>query len=123
MDKKYDVTALGEILIDFTPCGKSEAGQRLFEQNPGGAPANVLTALSKFHRKTAFIGKVGLDMHGSFLKAVLIENGISALRINPGNIGSKEKVIAVVEAAKADLQSGAIVVSTTSADCPMFELQ
>lgn len=77
MDKKYDVIALGEILIDFTPCGKSEAGQRLFEQNPGGAPANVLTALSKFHRKTAFIGKVGLDMHGSFLKAVLIENGIS----------------------------------------------
>ncbi len=32
-----DVTALGEILIDFTPCGKSEAGQRVFEQNPDGA--------------------------------------------------------------------------------------
>ena len=76
MGKKYDVVALGEILIDFTPCGKSEAGQRLFEQNPGGAPANVLTALSKFDRKTAFIGKVGKDMHGSFLKNVLVENGI-----------------------------------------------
>ncbi|MBR2046138.1 MAG: carbohydrate kinase [Agathobacter sp.] len=73
----YDVVALGEILIDFTPCGKSEAGQRLFEQNPGGAPANVLTALSKFGRKTAFIGKVGKDIHGSFLKEVLVENGIS----------------------------------------------
>ena len=77
MRKMYDVVALGEILIDFTPCGKSEAGQRLFEQNPGGAPANVLTALSKFHRKTAFIGKVGKDMQGSFLKDVLIENEIS----------------------------------------------
>lgn len=76
MKKIYDVTALGEILIDFTPCGQSEAGQRLFEQNPGGAPANVLTALSKFGRKTAFIGKVGKDMHGSFLKEVLVENGI-----------------------------------------------
>ena len=76
MGKKYDVVALGEILIDFTPCGKSEAGQRLFEQNPGGAPANVLTALSKFGRKTAFIGKVGKDMHGAFLKEVLVENGI-----------------------------------------------
>ena len=43
MEKKYDVVALGEILIDVTPCGKSEAGQRVFEQNPGGAPANVLT--------------------------------------------------------------------------------
>lgn len=77
MEKKYDVVAFGEILIDFTPCGKSEAGQRLFEQNPGGAPANVLTALSKFGRKTAFIGKVGKDMHGRFLKDVLVENGIS----------------------------------------------
>ena len=76
MGKKYDVVALGEILIDFTPCGKSEAGQYLFEQNPGGAPANVLTALSKFDRKIAFIGKVGKDMHGSFLKNVLVENGI-----------------------------------------------
>lgn len=76
MEKKYDVVALGEILIDFTPCGKSEAGQSLFEQNPGGAPANVLTALSKFGRKTAFIGKVGKDMHGAFLKEVLVENGI-----------------------------------------------
>ena len=76
MEKKYDVVALGEILIDVTPCGKSEAGQRVFEQNPGGAPANVLTALSKFGRKTAFIGKVGKDMHGAFLKEVLMENGI-----------------------------------------------
>lgn len=77
MEKIYDVTALGEILIDFTACGKSEAGQQLFEQNPGGAPANVLTALSKFGRKTAFIGKVGKDMHGSFLKDVLVRNAIS----------------------------------------------
>jgi len=72
----FDVTALGELLIDFTPCGVSAAGQRLFEQNPGGAPANVLTALSKCGKKTAFIGKVGKDMHGAFLKSVLQENDI-----------------------------------------------
>ena len=73
----YDVTALGEILIDFTPCGVSPAGQRVFEQNPGGAPANVLTCLSKFGRKTAFVGKVGADMHGDFLVSVLKENDIA----------------------------------------------
>ena len=33
----YDITALGELLIDFTPCGISEAGMKIFEQNPGGA--------------------------------------------------------------------------------------
>lgn len=71
-----DVTALGEILIDFTPCGKSESGQRIFEQNPGGAPANVLACLNKCGKKTAFIGKVGQDMHGQFLKGVLEDSGI-----------------------------------------------
>ena len=71
-----DVTALGEILIDFTPCGKSEAGQRVFEQNPGGAPANVLACLNKCGKKTAFIGKVGNDMHGQFLVDVLKDSGI-----------------------------------------------
>ena len=40
--KKFDVTTLGEILIDMTYAGKSENGQTLFEQNPGGAPAGVL---------------------------------------------------------------------------------
>ena len=39
--KKFDVVALGELLIDFTPAGLSETGMRLFEQNPGGAPATL----------------------------------------------------------------------------------
>ena len=71
-----DVTALGEVLIDFTPYGRSEAGRNLFEQNPGGAPANVLAALSKMGRKTAFIGKVGDDLHGVFLRKTLEDLGI-----------------------------------------------
>ncbi|MGG1677368.1 carbohydrate kinase [Neobacillus sp. NRS-1170] len=67
----YDVTALGELLIDFTPSGFSENGRVLFEQNPGGAPANVLAALSKFQKKTSFIGKVGKDQFGIFLRNTL----------------------------------------------------
>lgn len=72
----YEVTALGELLIDFTPSGTSEAGMRIFEQNPGGAPANVLAALARMGMKTAFIGKVGADMHGAFLKETLDAEGI-----------------------------------------------
>ena len=51
--KKYDVTALGELLIDFTQSGISEQGNPLFEANPGGAPCNVLSMLSRLGRKTA----------------------------------------------------------------------
>ena len=31
MEKKYDVIAMGELLVDFTMNGKSEQGNDLFE--------------------------------------------------------------------------------------------
>lgn len=74
--KKFDVTALGEILIDFTFAGLSDRGEHLFEQNPGGAPANVLAAVNKLGGKTSFIGKVGKDIHGEFLKNTVEKYGI-----------------------------------------------
>lgn len=76
--KKYDVTALGELLIDFTENGKSGQGNSLFEANPGGAPCNVLAMLAKLGSKTAFIGKVGGDLFGRQLKNAIVEAGIDA---------------------------------------------
>ena len=76
--KKYDVTALGELLIDFTENGKSGQGNPLFEANPGGAPCNVLAMLSKLGHKTTFIGKVGKDFFGQQLKEAISEVGICA---------------------------------------------
>lgn len=72
----YDVVALGELLIDFTPAGEGEAGNPRFVQNAGGAPANVLAALSSLGRNTAFIGKVGDDSFGHFLMDSLVAAGI-----------------------------------------------
>ena len=74
--KKYDVTALGELLIDFTENGMSGQGNPIYEANPGGAPCNVLAMLTKLGRKTAFIGKVGHDIFGNRLKEILAETGI-----------------------------------------------
>lgn len=76
MGKLYDVTALGEMLIDFTMNGQSEQGNNLFEACPGGAPCNVLAMLNKLGRKTAFIGKVGEDQFGRLLKDTIEELGI-----------------------------------------------
>ena len=72
----YDVTALGELLIDFAPAGTSEYGNGIYEANPGGAPANVLTSLSRQGKRTAFIGKVGSDAFGDILRKTLDVNGI-----------------------------------------------
>ena len=75
-EKIFDVTALGELLIDFTENGTSSQGNTLFEANPGGAPCNVLSMLTKLGKKTAFIGKVGNDQFGVRLKSALEEVGI-----------------------------------------------
>lgn len=74
--KNFDVVALGELLIDFTENGASGQGNPVYEANPGGAPCNVLAMLGKLGRKTAFIGKVGQDIFGNRLRAVLEEQGI-----------------------------------------------
>jgi fructokinase len=74
--KQFDVTALGELLIDFTENGLSSQGNYLLEANPGGAPCNVLAMLAKLGKKTAFIGKVGDDFLGRHLKDVVEAVGI-----------------------------------------------
>lgn len=75
--KKYDVVALGELLIDLTQNGISQQGNPLLEANPGGAPCNVLALLAKLGHSTAFIGKVGADGFGTQLENALRETGIS----------------------------------------------
>lgn len=74
--KRFDVVALGELLIDFTENGVSAQGNPVYEANPGGAPCNVLAMLKKLGRKTAFMGKVGQDIFGNRLRKVLDDAGI-----------------------------------------------
>lgn len=73
----YDVVAMGELLIDFTPNGHSENGHILFEQNPGGAPANFLSMLSNLGLRTSFIGKVGNDQFGTILQDSLMKSNVN----------------------------------------------
>jgi len=77
MKRKYDVLALGELLIDFTENGVSKQNNLLFEANPGGAPCNVLAMLSRLGRRTAFVGKVGRDSFG-----VMLRNTLEKLQID-----------------------------------------
>ena len=75
---KYDVVALGELLIDFTIDGESSQGNNTYEANPGGAPCNVLAMLNRMNKKTAFIGKVGKDAFGQILKSTIDKIGIDS---------------------------------------------
>ena len=71
-----DILTIGEVLIDLTQTGKDERGIPQFAANPGGAPANLAVAASRLGAQTAFIGKVGADAFGRYLKEVLAENKV-----------------------------------------------
>lgn len=68
-DCEFDITALGESLIDFVPLqpGGSELS---FLGHAGGAPANLLSAAAKFGMRCALIGKIGQDVFGRYLSDV-----------------------------------------------------
>lgn len=72
------VVCTGELLIDFvptvTPVGLIEAPA--FKKAPGGAPANVAVGLSRLGVASAFMGKVGDDPFGHFLRDTLAEAGV-----------------------------------------------
>ncbi|MBE6012838.1 carbohydrate kinase family protein [Anaeropeptidivorans aminofermentans] len=61
------IVAVGEVLIDFTPY-KEKWG---FLANPGGSAANFLAQLSILGQKTAFMGMVGKDQFGAYLRTTL----------------------------------------------------
>ena len=71
-----DILTIGEVLIDLTQTGKDARGIPQFAANPGGAPANLAVAASRLGAQTAFIGKVGADAFGRYLKKVLAENKV-----------------------------------------------
>ncbi|OWZ84759.1 PfkB family carbohydrate kinase [Natranaerobius trueperi] len=62
------VVTLGETLVDFISQNRDN---KTLEKQPGGAPANVAVALSKLGVIASFIGKVGEDIIGHFLKETL----------------------------------------------------
>ena len=71
-----DITTLGELLVDLTQT-HIDAGQiRHFAANPGGAPANVAVASARLGASAGFIGKVGADVYGRDLRAVLERDGV-----------------------------------------------
>lgn len=71
-----DVVALGEVLIDFACCSADASGYPILAAQPGGAPANFLSALQCYGCSTGFIGKVGDDAFGHLLKITLDSQGI-----------------------------------------------
>ena len=70
------VTALGELLIDFATLETDERGCPTMKANPGGAPGNYLAALAAYGARTSFIGKIGTDAFGDLILGALRRAGV-----------------------------------------------
>lgn len=101
---RNDITAIGEVLIDLTQTGSSEAGVPTFAANPGGAPANVAVAAARLGSKTAFLGKVGQDGFGHYLRRVLEENMVSCTGLRCGKEPTTMAIVSVDAAGERDFR-------------------
>ena len=90
-----DITTIGEVLIDLTQSGWTEQGIPRFDANPGGAPANLAVAASRLGARTAFIGRVGRDSFGDYLRRCLAENGVDVSGLS---VDEKERTTLAVVA-------------------------
>ena len=90
-----DITTIGEVLIDLIQSGWTEQGIPRFDANPGGAPANLAVAASRLGAKTAFIGRVGKDSFGDYLRRCLAENGVDVSGLS---VDEKERTTLAVVA-------------------------
>jgi sugar/nucleoside kinase (ribokinase family) len=70
------VLCIGELLIDFTPVGGMDHS---YTANPGGAPANVAVSISRNGIRSGFLGKLGNDDFGRFLKRTMEDNDVELL--------------------------------------------
>jgi fructokinase len=68
------ILCFGELIVDWIPHGFQMVGNLqipIYAQFPGGAPANVAVACQSLGAETAFIGQIGCDVTGCYLKDCL----------------------------------------------------
>lgn len=74
------IWVLGDAVVDLLPDGEG----RLL-QCPGGAPANVAVGVARLGGQSAFIGRVGDDPFGCFLRQTLINEKVDVtwMKLDP----------------------------------------
>ena len=73
-----DVICMGELLVEHvsTANNVSLVHSPGFIKAPGGAPANVAVALQRLGLQAGFVGKVGNDPFGEYLRQSLAQTGV-----------------------------------------------
>ena len=102
MKEIYDVVAIGEYLIDFSPNGTGLTNNPQYEMNPGGAPANCLAACARLGGKSAIIAAIGDDFFGKFLKRKADEINIDTKWVQTSSENTTLVFVSVDDAGERD---------------------
>lgn len=96
-----EVVCLGEALIDLVSqkSGVGLDGAPGFRKAAGGAPANVAVGVSRLGRGAAFLGAVGEDPFGTFLREELGRHGVDVAGV--ARVRTRRTALALVSL-KAD---------------------
>jgi len=94
------VLCFGELLIDMvSPAPDADlGGATQFLKAPGGAPANVAVGLSRLGIASAFVGSVGDDPFGHFLRETVAREGVDVSGVKM----SKNRTTIAFVATKSD---------------------
>lgn len=116
-----EILILGEALIDiFAAPGTRLRDADTLRPRPGGAPANVAVALARLGADVGFIGKVGTDDYGGYLRELLAAEGVDVTYFTADRRAPTMVAIVAVPSATEQhfvLHSGASVL-LTPADLP-----
>ncbi|GGX38333.1 carbohydrate kinase family protein [Saccharospirillum salsuginis] len=101
------IYAFGELLIDAlqqgqtTEDGLAIPGARFY---PGGAPANAAVAAAKLDVPTFFIGQIGRDAFGAYLKQALNHYGVDTRYLRSTNAPTPMAVVSLDEHGERSFQ-------------------
>ncbi len=70
------LTAIGDIIVDYSPVSYSGKSAHAFEANVGGTAANCAVAASRLGTETMLVGKTGDDFMGAYSRQVFAASGV-----------------------------------------------
>ena len=84
-DQAPEVVALGDLILNMTYAGETAEGIALYERQPAGASANMLTQVARLGGKAALISKLGCDEHSRYLFDYEMQCGVDMSNVKIGD--------------------------------------
>lgn len=88
-EKTFDVIAMGDLILNFAYAGESSEGIALYERQPAGATANMLTQVARLGGRAALISVLGNDEHSRYLFDYEKQCGVDMTNVRLGDLPTR----------------------------------